>query len=275
MALKLIELQECQQILLQIAKNFDQICRKHQIPYFMLGGTMLGAIRHHGFIPWDDDMDFGIPRPFYQTFINVAKKELPTEYSILTKENSPSLKKGFIKIQLKGTKVIEKIFDESDKTFYNGICIDIFPLDGCQNNSWFDRLRVKINFLLIRIQEGRFCSLSIRSGIKKHIAQLIKLLPINDNKLSNLINKRIQYWNYNSTSQIANYYGHWKEKEIMNNEIFGTPKLYSFNDLTFYGVEDYDKYLHYLYGEYNVIPPKEMQITHANEIYVEEKQYPL
>ena len=93
MSLRKIDLQECHQHLLQIALCFDIICTKHQIPYFMLGGTMLGAIRHKGFIPWDDDMDFGIPRPYFQKFIKIAQKELPDKYEILTRKNAKALDK--------------------------------------------------------------------------------------------------------------------------------------------------------------------------------------
>ena len=162
MSLRRIDMAECHQILLQIAACFDQLCNKHDIPYYMLGGTMLGAIRHQGFIPWDDDMDFGIPRPYFDTFIQYAERELPAAYEVLTRHNAPAIQKGLIKIQLKGSKLIEKVFGDNDTQFFNGIAIDVFPLDGCQLASWQDRWLVKQIFLLIRMQEGRFCSLDIR-----------------------------------------------------------------------------------------------------------------
>ena len=77
MSLRRIDMDECHEHLLRIAECFDGICRRHGIPYFMLGGTMLGAVRHKGFIPWDDDMDFGIPRPYFNRFIETAREELP------------------------------------------------------------------------------------------------------------------------------------------------------------------------------------------------------
>lgn len=271
MSLRKIDLQECHQHLLQIAQCFDILCTKHQIPYFMLGGTMLGAIRHKGFIPWDDDMDFGIPRPYFQKFIEIAQIELPNRYEVLTKKNASAIKKGFIKIQLKGSKVIEKVFESENKDFYNGISIDIFPLDGVKKDSFIDKLHDKYIFFLIRIHEGQFCSLSIRKGLKKIIAAIIKGLPIHEKRLADYIDKLIQLKKYEECDYVANYYGHWKEKETINKKIFGQCKRYPFETLSLKGVEQWDNYLTALYGNYMQLPPKEQQITHADDIYIKDK----
>ena len=270
MSLRRIDMAECHQILLQIAACFDQFCNKHDIPYYMLGGTMLGAIRHQGFIPWDDDMDFGIPRPYFDTFIQYAERELPAAYEVLTRHNAPAIQKGLIKIQLKGSKLIEKVFGDNDTQFFNGIAIDVFPLDGCQLASWQDRWLVKQIFLLIRMQEGRFCSLDIRTGLKKVAAAFIKALPIDDNQLANRIDRLLQSWDYDSSDYVSNAYGHWKEREIIPRRVFDTPKRYGFGPLVLSGPADYDTYLKSLYGNYMQLPPKEQQLTHADEIYVQE-----
>lgn len=270
MALKKINIQECHRELIKIAAIFDQLCKSHDIPYYMLGGTMLGAIRHKGFIPWDDDMDFGIPRPYFLQFLQIAQKELPTDLAILTNKNSPAIKKGFIKIELKGSKLIERVFDKEQIDFYNGIAIDIFPLDGAETNKLKGKIHIKIAFFLLRIQEGRFCSLEIRKGVKKLFAYFIKKLPIDDKKLASFTDKYIQKIKYEASENIANFYGHWKEREIVPKYLFGQPTPYIFDTIVLNGVSQPDKYLKSLYNDYMKLPPLDKQLTHADEIYIEE-----
>ena len=237
--LKQIDITECHRQLLHIAIAFDKLCQKHHIPYYMLGGTMLGAIRHQGFIPWDDDMDFGIPRPFFQKFISIAKEELPASLELIGRNDSEAMKKGFVKVQLKGSKLFEKVFGEQKEGFYNGIAIDIF------------------------------CTLSIRKGGKKWVAALIKALPFQERDLADFIDQWIQKPDYSTSKQVSNYYGHWKEREIMDKSILGEPVYYPFESIRLLGAERYDDYLKSLYGDYMKLSPADQQITHADEMYID------
>lgn len=72
-----VDIQEIHSVLLNMLIDFDTICRKHKLTYYMVGGTLLGAVRHNGFIPWDDDIDIGMPRPDYERFVNLAQTEFP------------------------------------------------------------------------------------------------------------------------------------------------------------------------------------------------------
>lgn len=267
--LKQIDITECHRQLLHIAIAFDKLCQKHHIPYYMLGGTMLGSIRHQGFIPWDDDMDFGIPRPFFQKFISIAKEELPASLELIGRNDSEAMKKGFVKMQLKGSKLFEKVFGEQKEGFYNGIAIDIFPLDGADSESFFGKLHSRIAFLLERIHEGKFCTLSIRKGGKKWVAALIKALPFRERDLADFIDQWIQKPDYSTSKQVSNYYGHWKEREIMDKSILGEPVYYPFESIRLLGAERYDDYLKSLYGDYMKLPPVDQQITHADEMYID------
>ena len=128
-------------ILLETAKVFHSICMDNKIPYFMLGGTMLGAIRHKGFIPWDDDMDFGVPRPYYNQLLQILERELPYPYRCCTYKNHQGVFAAFIKIDdsrtvAKDPRVRLPIKDQI------GVNIDVFPLDYCQKD---DRILKKIH----------------------------------------------------------------------------------------------------------------------------------
>lgn len=269
MSLRQIDIHECHNLLLQIAESFDHICKKHNIPYYMLGGTMLGAIRHKGFIPWDDDMDFGIPRTHFNSFLKIANLELPKELQIISRQNSPAIKKGFVKIQLKGSRLFETVFGKQEESFYNGIAIDIFPLDGADTDSLLGKQTIKKAFALQRLHEARFCSLDIRKGVKKITAGLLKSIPINDEKLADYIDTIIQKVPYDKSDKVANFYGHWREREIIDKTIFGKPTDYVFEHLSLSGVQNYNAYLKSLYGNYMKLPPKEQQLVHAEQIFID------
>ena len=96
--MKQISLKESQSILLEMAKVVRDIASQHGIPLFMVGGTMLGAIRHKGFIPWDDDMDFGVTYDHYFELINLLKAELPERYRCLYYEDNSPVKSFFFKV---------------------------------------------------------------------------------------------------------------------------------------------------------------------------------
>lgn len=266
MRLKRIDIQECHQQLVLLAIVFDKICNKYHIPYYMLGGTMLGAVRHKGFIPWDDDMDFGIPRPYFKYFLQVAELELSDAYGFYT----PLTQRGYVKIQLKNSKIIENTFERLDDDLYSGIAIDVFPLDGADEDSLAGKIHMKIAFALLRFQEGRFCSLSMRKGLKKIVAFLIKQLPVNDVALARFIDKWIQKKDYGKSKSVANFYGHWKEKEVMDKSVFSQSKSYPFEQIQLSGVAAYHVYLTSLYKDYMKLPSVEERITHADEIYVGE-----
>lgn len=116
---------------LNILKEVKRICEKHNIKYFAEGGTLLGAARHGGFIPWDDDIDVAMLRDDYNKFIEIAQSELPEHLFIQNSKTDirPNL---FTKIRDSRTTWIPKGNDLKLKNY--GIFIDIFPLDGCDNN---------------------------------------------------------------------------------------------------------------------------------------------
>ena len=144
--MKKIGIEEVHSRLLAIAKVFDDICTRHNIPYYMIGGTMLGAIRHKGFIPWDDDMDFGVPIEYYKELIDTLENELPYPYRCCTYKNHPAVLFTYFKIEDQSTCIDDAAIylPLEDKL---GINIDIFPLNHCGLGYSEKRIKKKENLL--------------------------------------------------------------------------------------------------------------------------------
>lgn len=245
---------------LQMAIAFDEICKRYEIPYYMLGGTMLGAIRHKGFIPWDDDMDFGVPRNYYEELFDKLSKDLPSSYRCSSCYNNKNVIFPYFKIedintrldtaQLKGD-VINKI----------GINIDIFPLDECNYDDKWTRLIILVNTLYGRIftySDNRF---------KNIIKTLIRIcIPISQKRWLMLIDFMTNRLKGNEC--LGNLFGHWKNKEIIPNEWYGEGVYYFFEGICLRGIKEYDKYLRRLYGDYTQLPPVEFRQTHGSSAYL-------
>ena len=128
-----------QQVLLELLREFDRICVKHCIPYMLFAGTSLGAVRHGGFIPWDDDLDLILLREDYERFLAVAPGELGQEF-FLQKEYSEHWPIFFSKLRKNGTACMEK-FVPKDPEQHQGIYIDIFPADNLSDVGLVARLQ--------------------------------------------------------------------------------------------------------------------------------------
>lgn len=124
------QLRRQQLVMLEMVKELDRICRKYDIPYFLYGGTLLGAIRHDGFIPWDDDLDVGLMRKDYLRLLDVLPDELPEHMVLQTNETDKNYFYFFAKIRDKRSFLDEGAYDRCFK--YRGIFIDIFPFDKVQ-----------------------------------------------------------------------------------------------------------------------------------------------
>ena len=261
---KIENIKELHSLLLNMGKEFHKICVENDIPYYMLGGTMLGAVRHKGFIPWDDDMDFGIPREHYKRFAEVATKQLPDRYKFLTYDNSEYACLGIGKLvdtltftpELFSIKTTEKV----------GIFLDVFPLD--YTNGRTDIISTNtFSRMLFKFQKILYINADDRPLINRTIAKIIQsVCPLGRSTIPSYVN-RLMLKRRIKPTHVGNLFGAWAMKELVPIDYFGKPQLYRFEDTCLYGVQDSDGYLRHLYGRYLELPPVEKRHVHMKECY--------
>ena len=247
---------EIHSILLGIAKEFHLICEKHNIPYYMVAGTMLGAIRHKGFIPWDDDMDFGVPRKYIKELISALKNELPNNYSVITPLDDYGVVNEIIKITDNRTIVAEVGKEHIPNRM--GIFIDVFPLDR-SNDNWTRLSRNKLISIMLCINNLRYYP---SSGLMFKILRFVNLL-IPRSMYFKLLSIIIP----NKGNYISCYSGAYGQKDTISAKYYGNPKLYRFETISLYGVELPKEYLRSLYGDYMQLPPEDKRHFHLKGIF--------
>ena len=253
---------ELHQKLLEIMDVFHNLCEKNKIKYFILGGTMLGAFRHKGFIPWDDDMDVGLPREDYEKLLNLPKSEWPDNLIIKTPNNSKDLIFPYSKIINKSTTLIEDRLDG----IIEGIYIDVFPLDGA-GNFWPNS---KLSYYIFYLKQGLLFN-NQDHGLKKTLLRRIfqKYARLkNTRKIYENVDKFMKRYEYNNSRFIGNYAGAWRLNEFMEKNIMEPPKLYSFEHLQLYGPNRAEEYLTRLYGDFMKLPPIEKRKSHHSFKYI-------
>ena len=249
---------ELQGVLLGIAKVFHQICVEENIPYYMVGGTMLGSIRHGGFIPWDDDMDFAVSRKDFERLLMILPERLPAPYRMLTRKDTASVT-GFLKISDERTLHVYRWTDGQERDY--GVDIDIFQLDPATSKT-----RGRIKDFILKMRGYRVLSAKNRSLSKKILAYLIKTVFffVSRDMIYNFIERHLVE---KKGDLIANTYGGTAKAETMPREYMGEPRLYKFEDTQFYGVAMPEEYLTSLYGDWKTLPPEDKRHDHIVSMY--------
>ena len=242
--------------ILSILQAVDQTCRKHGLQYYLWAGTMIGAVRHKGFIPWDDDLDIAMPRPDYDRLIAHCHEWLPQPFEMVCAENDPVYPLPFAKIQDGSTTLIERMHLK----YLGGIYIDVFPIDGTPKG----RLSKMWHFGLYEYYK-RVLYLLCRNPYK-HGHGLNSWMPLLCRKLYSLdgvqdkIRRILTKYDYNECEWVADYDD--GSKGLIKKTTLGIPTFYEFEKLQVFGVENFDAYLSNKYGDYMQLPPKEKQIQH-------------
>ncbi len=257
-------------MLVDMLRWFHNFCVENHLCYYVIGGTMLGAARHQGFIPWDDDIDIGMPREDYGRLAELMQKDHNKRYIL---ETPLSDSKDFFYPMSKLYDTETTLVENTRYKIKRGIYLDIFPLDGMgqteeEARSFFADIKKRRLFLLALTTGIR----KERKGYKNAAILLLHVIPdciLRKKKLLYDLEYRCAAKNYDECNLVGVLMGNWMEREIMPKSYFGTPTEYQFETLTVFGVEKYDEYLTALYGDWRQLPPEDKRKSHHDFLYVD------
>lgn len=250
------ELQHLQRVILIIAKYVDDLCKKNDIQYFLLGGSAIGAIRHKGYIPWDDDLDIVMDNKNYDKFVKVCREQLDTE-KYYFQEGYVDWPMPFSKIKLRGT-VLEEPGAYTNKENERGIYLDVFKMENCPSSSIGQRWQYFCAKYLLC-----YCLLERGwdevTGIKKMM--MLAAFPVKIGFIRKFLRKQVEKWNGKDTKYCGLFSGRYRyAKSFYKKELFAQSIYVPFEDIELPVAVGYDKLLTQIFGDYMTPPPAREQV---------------
>lgn len=245
---------------MDILSYVDLFCRKNNIKYSISGGTLLGAVRHGGYIPWDDDIDIMMRREDYDQFIELFEKNTHPYYKLFTINNCMDFNQPYLNIADTRTS-----YDMPGYPKDMGVNIDIFPFDYVTSNEhkrtrfWRRIYRYRNIYVLMGLKWN-----SKRSLFKNLVVSLGSFLHVfySRKTIGKKIDEMARHSSSTKSSLRACLVWGYGEKEVMDASIFEEYNDIAFEDRTFMAIKLYDVYLKHLFGDYMLLPPIEKQVPH-------------
>lgn len=268
-----IDLEKLHKVQLEMALEVKRICNKNNIKYFLIAGTLLGAIRHQGFIPWDDDIDIGMLREDYDKFINACNNDLSSKYFLQTWDTDFQFGLPIAKIRKNNTKFIERVSKDSDT--HKGIFIDIFPYDNVPDNKIQKECHKWLAYIykrLVLIKSNHNLSYN-KSNIGKIIILFLKLLAKMLPKkylVAKYLRLMKKYNAINHTDKITLFGGSYTyEKESIQRGWITDTETICFENELFSIPKEPHLMLSSIYGDYMQLPPEDKRYNRHDIIEID------
>ena len=254
-----IELSELKRIQIEILDSIVHFCEENNLRYYLAYGTLLGAVRHQGYIPWDDDIDIHMPRPDYEWFIANYKNNI---YSVIDNSLDSAYTLPFAKVHDTRTLFHETLYLKNSY----GIFIDIFPLDSIK-----DVQQAKAAVKWRRLLNAKRAIIGKGRGVSKNLAMLVTkilLVPFSMKDIITKIHNIAKRYEYGGTMYICSMYSQAAYKEVFSKEVFDGFVMLPFEGKMYRAPKGYEEYLRTNYNDYMQLPPKEKQkSTHTAIVY--------
>lgn len=252
------DIHELQQRIIGNLIALDSVCNAHGLHYYLWAGTMLGAVRHKGFIPWDDDIDVAMPRADYELLLANCEEWMPAPYKVIAPETDADYPYPFAKVEDVTTTVMER----PDFKYLEGVYIDIFPLDGFPTEAKEQKRHYRLwklwrHLLFMRCRDP----FKHGHGPKSWFPWLLHQV-VSKSYLQKKVKHYMTHYDFEQSDFVVAYDDNGIDA-IFPKHIFGTPQLYEFEGHQYKGVEHADEYLTINFGsDYMQLPPIEKRVQH-------------
>lgn len=261
-----------QELTISLLEKFISICEENHLRYYFTGGALIGVLRHEGFIPWDDDIDVGMPRRDYDKFLKALEKNMPEGYGICNRFTDPNWHFAMSQFIDNESEIEINLAEQPRKAH---IWVDVFPLDGLPTNKihrwWnvkhilFYRYLVQIAHIKVQVDSHRN-----RPLVERIILDVLKVIPfgklINTNKTLDKLEKLLRKTDFDISEYAGNMLGRYREREVVPKKYFGTAKKGLFEGVEINIPEMSHELQTALYGDYMKLPPKKDRLAHNVKI---------
>ena len=259
------KLELMQSVLFEIICDIDDFCTENNIRYYLSGGSCIGAVRHNGFIPWDDDVDIMMPRKDYMKFLKTFGKAYEAKYGLSSCEIDKAWVRPFARVWRKGTSVVYK--NVNDKEI--GIFADIMPIDGLPDGRLARKFFYKKLQVLEIIRNSTIRKAFVKDEKYRTIKKIMGLFTkhLSARGIALRMNLSARKYDFDTSNLVGvSLAVHYWDRETIERKHMAEAVRVDFCGRKLPIPVGYDTYLSNLYGDYMVIPDKEHQITH-NELY--------